>query len=254
MITNRIFFKFCMVLNLLFLIAAILILAFADNLNTAFIILFIAVAFNIIALILRLGIMYNRRVYGFEINKAVETENEVNDERYSRHLSDFLRQIAVLRWGDDANKLDSRINDLRNDPFLRNSFYVYATKEKADAAMGYSREKNNMIGFAYVCQDETNENHWYYDLVIQPKHKRSGIAERMIDYVIMNIRSMITANKQSETPKLFTYIDKDDPSILKLHKKLSERGYEFFPSERQENINGFDKGGRIVYECIIKAR
>ena len=161
----------------------------------------------------------------------------IASEDYGRISNDLLRQIAVLRWGYDENKLDSWINALRNDPFGLTSFYVFAVKGEMDLR---NSKDINIVGFAYFCQDENDENQWYYgDLVVHSKYRRKGIATKIIDVSMRELQ-------ERKALKLFTYIDKDNKSSILLHEKLS-----FHPNENQANINGFDKNDRIVYERIV---
>ena len=159
-------------------------------------------------------------------------------EGFHIHLSksnDILRQIAVLRWGNDENKLDSWINTLRSEPPGVPSFYVLRYKDVWKKQTG-----KKVIGCAYFWQDETNENHWYCnDLIVAAKYRRLFIAAKMFEMAMCEL-------KVQKASKIFTYIDKADKSSIKLHEKLS-----FIPSEKQENINGFDKNNRIVYERIL---
>ena len=184
-------------------------------------------------------------------------------ENHSEQWNNLLNQIAVLRWGYDENKIESRINTLKNDLLAFNSFCVFAVKNKMPL-QSKSWENINLIGFAYFCQDENDENQWYYgDLVIHPKYRKLGIFKRLVitrhwksGKLISCINSQIAERilknnamlelKHRKASKLFTYIEKDNKSSILLHEKLG-----FFPSENQEIINGFDKNNRIVYECIV---
>ena len=169
--------------------------------------------------------MDNSRIYIFDTSSEYITYNE-----------DLLRQIAILRWGYDESKLDSWANSLKRDLFGFISFYVFGTADTIKL------NGNKVIGFAYFCQDENDEKHWYYgDLIVDSKYRRSGIATRMIEMGILNLKG---GNRKAS--KLFTYIDKDNTSSIVLHEKLS-----FSPAEKQESINGFDKDNRIVYECML---
>jgi hypothetical protein len=170
--------------------------------------------------------------------------NRLSDDlKNNLHNNDLLRQIAILRWGYDENKLDDRINNLISDLSGLKSFYVYATK-------GDWQVNTPIIGIAYFCQDENNEKHWYYgDLTIRTKlrFRRLGIATRMIDMAMLELRGR-------EALKLFTYVDKDDKFSILLHKKLSlyrQPRNPFIPGEEQKSINGFDKNDKIVYECML---
>ena len=159
----------------------------------------------------------------------------IENENYSRIPDYFLRQIAILRWGYDENKLDSWANRLKSDTFGFTSFYMLASPD-----LDFTKQSSKIIGFAYFCQDENNENYWYYgDLIIHSEYRRSGIATRMIETGMIEL-------KCRKASKLFTYIDKDNESSILLHEKLS-----FIPSAKQGVINGFDKNDRIIYELTL---
>jgi len=159
------------------------------------------------------------------------SENEINiliNEDYNDISNDLLKQAVILRWGYNEDKLDNWINNMRRDPFGLNSFYIFALID------------NNVIGFAYFCQDENNENQWYYgDLITHSEYRRLGVATKIIEHGIQ-------ALKKKKALKLFTYIDNDNKSSILLHEKLF-----FILSENQEAVNGFDKNNRIVYECRL---
>ena len=56
----------------------------------------------------------------------VEQLGKINREKWDN----FLKQIAILRWGYDEKKLNSQINYLKNDPFEFTSFYSFAVKDE----------------------------------------------------------------------------------------------------------------------------
>jgi len=157
--------------------------------------------------------------------------NEINvliSENYNEIPDDILKQTVILRWGFNEEKLDNWVNNMRRDSFGFTSFYVFALTN------------NNVIGFAYFCQNETNESQWYYgDLIIHTEHRRSGVATKIIEHGIQYL-------KKKNASKLFTYVDKNNNSSIALHEKLS-----FSISESQEPINGFNKIDRTIYEFRI---
>ena len=194
----------------------------------------------------------------------IDSEGFINlRENHSEIWDNFLKQIAVLRWGYDENNLDSRINTLKNNLLDFTSFITFAEKEQRVSQNNKSLAYNNVIGFAYFCQDENDEKQWYYGgLAVHAKYRRLGIFRRLVIHrhkqtgqLITYIHPQIAESmiemamlelKSRKASKLFTYIEKDNKSSILLHKKFG-----FIPSENQENINGFEKNNRIVYEYIV---
>jgi len=124
--------------------------------------------------------MNNIKIYIYEINEAFEN-GEFKNKTYNDYFIGLLRQIAVLRWGDDYDddKLQNWINTLKNN--TSPSFFVVAAKGKEPKRGPIVSEKNPIIGFAHFCQDKNNENQWYYDdLVIHAKYNRLGIFRRLV--------------------------------------------------------------------------
>jgi len=180
--------------------------------------------------------MGNIRVYMMDTMQLKQWHEKNESIHFGMEQDDLLRQIAILRWGNDESKLDGWVNRLQNDPFGFVSFYAFAIKDGLKD--GIRKKNGKVIGFAYFCQDENNENHWYYgDLVVSIR--RSGVATRMVEMAMLELR-------QRKASKLFTYIDKDNKPSTLFHEKLS-----FAPSEKQESINGFDKDNRVVYERTL---
>jgi GNAT superfamily N-acetyltransferase len=188
----------------------------------------------------------------------------VASENYSKILRHLLKKIAFLRWGDDESKLDNWMNTLKNTPSDDfTSFFVFAIKERTTLSHSQKHDDIDVIGFAYFCQDENNENQWYCgDLAVHPKYRRLGIfkrltfhgrgisgrlgvAEKILEQGLHELRGRNKA-------KLFTHIDKNDKFLKLSYKRLSFwTRYSFIPSEEKNNINGFDKNDKIAYECML---
>ena len=150
-------------------------------------------------------------------------------EKFDEISDDILQQIATLRWGYNKEKVNAWANTMKTDRFGFTSFYAFAIIE------------NKVIGFAYFCQDEDNEDNWYYgDLVVHDEHRRQGVAVEIVKTAMQFL-------KNKKALRLFTYIDNDNQASMLLHEKMS-----FFQSDTQESVNGFDFSGRIVYECALE--
>ena len=176
----------------------------------------------------------------------------------------LLKRIAVLRWGNDESKFDIWINTLRNTPHDDcTSFILFAIKGRMDMVQNKIWENIKLMGFAYFCQDETDKNQWHCrNFVVHPKYsgrmgifrrleiRRHPINKRLFTYWEPVSENMINQAmyelRDRKATKLFAYLDRANKSSILLHEKFS-----FKPSENQNNINGFNKDDRIMYERIL---
>jgi RimJ/RimL family protein N-acetyltransferase len=148
----------------------------------------------------------------------------------------LLEKTVILRWGYNKDKLTLWKEHMKNmSPEWPSGiedlpeFYLFVTQDE------------NVIGYAYFCQNELDNIVWYYgDLIVDKLYRRKEVATKIIEKGINEI-------VRRGASKIVTYIDNDNEASQNLHKKIG-----FCISPHQNEINGFIKGDeRTVYEYSV---
>ena len=139
-----------------------------------------------------------------------------------------LGKIVILRWGFNQDKLDAWKNHMRNNTACFHHLLIYA------------QANDEVIGYAFFCENEVNAEQWYYgDLIVSDNFRRNGIAS---DMIVKGIESLTCINVK----ELFTYVDYDNEISKYMHEKLG-----FTISDKHEMINGFLNDNQFVYKYAV---
>ena len=107
--------------------------------------------------------------------------DEIITIQISKFLTDeYVRQIAQKQWRTDAPQWVNRSRQYIFDEIMNDNdcFGIVATAFDG-----------NVIGRIHFVRNESDPRLWYYgDLFVVPEYRRKGIARKMLDILVAEIR------------------------------------------------------------------